>query len=271
VKGATGGIGGPVLRERRLKARLSVVLTLFFCVPYFLLQRFPVMPVRELPLTALDRAVAFVPAWVWIYQSVYLLMTIVPWLSDSADHLRRYARGFMLQSAIGFAFFLLLPIDAPRPAVVPAGGMFGLLVSYDLTLNSFPSLHVGLAAYTALFALEASRGRLAPAPRAVVLAALGVWVCLIAFATLATKQHYAVDLPAGALLGWICHRRVWSRRFQRSTHVETIGTGSWRDPLDHVPGGVVVGAAAAGFRESTGRSGSSGASRAEADLRAGCP
>ena len=195
----------------RLKIALSAVLTVFFCVPYFTLQRVPIFPVRRLAPGAIDDAIGFVPEWVWVYQSVYLLLSAVPWLCDSAHELRRYARGFMVQSAIGFAFFLFLPIEAPRPDVVPDEVMFRLLVSYDKLLNSFPSLHVGLSVYTVLFAARISRGRL-PAPlRSGMLLGLSLWAGAIAFSALATKQHYAIDLPAGAVLAWLCHRRVSER------------------------------------------------------------
>ena len=37
----------------------------------------------------------------------------------------------------------------------------------------------------------------------------GLWTAVIAYAALATKQHYAIDLPAGALLACVCHWYTW--------------------------------------------------------------
>ena len=99
----------------KMKAALSVGLTLFFCVPYFTLQRLTLLPVRTLPLSAVDRAIAFDPRWVWAYQSVYLLLTIVPWMVTSRSDLRRYARGFMVLSAVGFAFSCCCHSAGPAP------------------------------------------------------------------------------------------------------------------------------------------------------------
>lgn len=192
----------------RLKLGLSSLLTAFFCLPYFTLQSVQFAPVRTLPLATLDRAVPFVPEWAWVYQSIYLLLSIVPWLSASATHLWRYTRGFVLLASIGFAFFLVLPIHGPRPDVPASDPMFRLLVSYDTPLNSFPSLHVGLSVFTLLFGVRISHGLVPPLRRAAI-AGLVVWVAAIAFATLATKQHYAVDLPAGALLALGCHAWSW--------------------------------------------------------------
>ena len=149
---------------------------------------------------------------VWVYQSVYLLVSIVPWLSPSATELKRYARGFVLLSSAGFLFFLLLPIQGPRPDAVAADPMFRLLVSYDAPLNSFPSLHVGLSVYTVLFAAGMLSRR--------AVAGLSIWAAAIAFAAIATKQHYAVDLPAGALLAWACHR--WTSFMGRRRSGTTI-------------------------------------------------
>jgi membrane-associated phospholipid phosphatase len=193
----------------KIKAVLSAGLTLFFCLPYFTLQRLTIFPARTLPLSAIDRAIDFDPRWVWAYQSVYLLLTIVPWLITTRLELRRYARGFVQLSAVGFAFFLLLPVRGPRPDVEAADFMFRILLWYDRPLNCFPSLHVGLAVYTVLFASGVSRGRMTPAARRSAVFLAGLWTALIAYAALATKQHYAIDLPAGALLACVCYWWTW--------------------------------------------------------------
>ena len=154
------GLSTTLLRAHwRRKAALSLGLTIAFCLPYFLLQHVVFFPVRRLPLSALDSAIAFNPQWVWVYQSVYVLISIVPWFLASVDDLNRYARGFLLQAYLGFAVFLLLPIAGPRPAAASGGAMFQLLLSYDSSLNSFPSLHVGLAVYTVFVAAALSHGR----------------------------------------------------------------------------------------------------------------
>jgi membrane-associated phospholipid phosphatase len=198
-----------VSAELGLKLALSLALAVFFCVPYFLLQAAPVFPVRTLPLTWMDRAVTFSPNWVWVYQSVYLLMAIVPWLAARRDTLLRYARGFVWLSTAAFVCFFLVPVAGPRPLEVPNSGMFAVLVWYDGPLNSFPSLHCGLAAYTVLLAAEISRDSLPSRSRQVLLGALAAWLVFICYATLATKQHYAVDVAPGLLLGWLGHGLAW--------------------------------------------------------------
>ena len=85
-------MGKALAAHWRHKAALSFALTLAFCVPYFLLQHVVLLPVRRLPLSLLDLSIPFSPGWVWIYQSVYVLISIVPWFANSTDDLHRYAR-----------------------------------------------------------------------------------------------------------------------------------------------------------------------------------
>ncbi|HSC28755.1 MAG TPA: phosphatase PAP2 family protein [Vicinamibacterales bacterium] len=264
------GIWRALTAEWRLKLALSAGLTIFFCVPYFTLQRVSIVPAARLPLGAIDLAVPFVPAWVWVYQSIYLLLTVVPWLLDSAGALHRYGRGFVLQSAVGFAFFLLLPVEGPRPDRIPQDGMFGLLASYDRPLNCFPSLHVALATYTVCIAASAFRRRLPVSSHKTTVIILSAWVVAIAAATLFTKQHYAIDLPAGALLGWLSHRWAWTRPSERSPHARTIRSGARPDPVGLMPRSSGLRATARGGGAGRpGGGGPPGAPGSQADLRAG--
>jgi membrane-associated phospholipid phosphatase len=141
-----------------------------------------------------------------VYQSLYLLLPVA-WLSETRDQLRRYAIGFALLSIVGFICFLLWPVAGPRPQEIPSGGMYGLLARYDTTLNSFPSLHIALAAYSACVGIAVSSGRL----RRILCLALPAWVALIAYSTLATRQHYLVDLPPGVALGFLAQLIAWAR------------------------------------------------------------
>jgi membrane-associated phospholipid phosphatase len=201
-------VAARVTAHWQYKTALSVALTLLFCVPYFTLQRVTLFPVRTLDMTAIDRAVSFDPRWVWVYQSVYLLIAIIPWAVTSRPQLERYARGFLALSLVAFACFLFFPIAGPRPDTTPETGMFSWLVWYDKPTNAMPSLHVGLAAFTVFFGARATAGLLAPAIRLRLIVIGVLWVAAIAYAALATKQHYAVDLPAGVVAAWLAHWAV---------------------------------------------------------------
>jgi hypothetical protein len=191
----------------RLKVALTAIVGFTFCVPYFLIGNFPLLPVRELSLTALDRAIGFHPyPWVWIYQSEYIIVNAIPWLARRRGELIRYVRGFAMLSLISFLVFLLFPIRAPKPAVENATGMYWLLQQYDVPYNSLPSLHAGLVVYTLAFGnrivgRDVGRG---------VKLLFVVWAALILFATLATKEHYLVDIVTGVALALLVDR--WAGR-----------------------------------------------------------
>jgi len=189
-----------------LKLALYFVLSAVFCLGYFGLQRFPLYPARTLPLSSLDEAIGFHPSAVFIYQSVYLLIPMFPFLANTPEQLFRYVRGFAWLCGASFLIFGLLPIDGPRPDVNSHNVMFQLMTSYDAKANAMPSLHLGLAVYSILFGHQLSKGMVQL--RRIVWIAV-VWTLLIAYATLATKQHYAIDLPAGAALAGVSHYLAW--------------------------------------------------------------
>src|SRR5262245_22788494 len=94
-----------VLAERQLKCTRGLLLLFGFCVPYFALQRVTLFPMRMLPMTVVDWAIPFDPAWAWVYQSGYLLIIGVPWLLSRASDIRRYVNGFIVISCLGFICF----------------------------------------------------------------------------------------------------------------------------------------------------------------------
>jgi membrane-associated phospholipid phosphatase len=99
--------------------------------------------------------------------------------------------------ALQMLFFVFFPVETPEKwrALNQGRGkserFLAFVRRFDGASNCFPSMHVSVATLTALH----------------LQSALGPWVflfpVLIALSCLFTKQHYLVDLPAGAALGWI--------------------------------------------------------------------
>ena len=201
-----GRLPARVVAHWELKAALACAIGVPFTAAYLLIGHFPLVPVRHLPLTWLDRAIGFHPyAWVWIYQSVYVPINVIPWLAERRDDLRRYVRGFVMISLVSFAVFLAWPIHAPKPVVENPRGMYWLLLQYDAPYNSLPSLHAGLLAYTLAFGRRVAGNE---APRTLKLICLA-WAALILYGTLATKEHYAIDIVAGVALGLVGDWWAW--------------------------------------------------------------
>lgn len=202
----------------KTKLALLAGLTVGFSIPYIYLAHHPLFTPHDLPLTWLDRAAGFNPQWVWVYQSVYLLTGFLPWLAQTREQLRRYIIGFSILCTLSFAIFIFFPTRIPRIAIENPAGMYWLLMLYDGPYNAMPSLHVGFLFYTLCFA----RRICAAIPYAVWMMLI-VWFGLIAWSTLALKEHYAVDLLVGVAFGWLSHLAAWSRMFRTSGSASQSG------------------------------------------------
>jgi membrane-associated phospholipid phosphatase len=190
----------------RLKLGVTAVVTVLFWSCYLLLSRHALLPVHTLPMTRLDTWVGFRPVpWAWVYESIFLLTGVIPWLIISQEELRRYVSGFALLSVVSFAVFAFFPVASPRQAQMGASAFLIFITQVDGPLNAFPSLHAGCLVYTLALVRRLFGRQLNP----LVATALVIWAGLILFGTLATKQHYAVDLLAGGLLGWAADRVAW--------------------------------------------------------------
>jgi membrane-associated phospholipid phosphatase len=173
---------------------------------YELPQRWHLGHPVELRLTALDRAVPFLPASGLAYFGafIFVLATFLA-LRDRVEA-TRFLYASLLAQGVGMLCFLLWPVQYPRelyPLPANSSALGAALVAYvrgsDAPLNCLPSLHVSTAVICAL----SLRGhRWFPAA---VLAAVAS-----AASTLTFKQHYLVDAIAGAALGfaawWTCFR-----------------------------------------------------------------
>ncbi len=193
----------------RLKLGVTAVVSVLFWSFYLFLSRHPLFPVHMLPLSWLDIWAGYRPnPWGWIYESIFLLTGISPWLIISREQLRRYIVGFALLSTASFVVFALFPVASPRPKDSQLSTFLIFITQVDgPTDTAFPSLHAGCLVY----ALALIRHLFGPRLNPIVAILLLVWAGLILFGTLATKQHYAVDLLAGGLLGWAADWVAWRR------------------------------------------------------------
>jgi len=205
----------PLALRARLRAcwreKIAVLLglTVGICVPYATLQRVGAFPLRTLPETPLDRWVAFEPAWIVAYVSLALLVPFAPLMATRRDELARYAKGLALLCLPAFATFLLFPVAGPRPEAAPEHALYALLIRWDTPTNAFPSLHAGLAVFSLLFAHRVWGQDLPRPARAAAGIVGGLWGALILYSTLATRQHWAIDLAPGVLLAYAAHTWVW--------------------------------------------------------------
>lgn len=208
--GEAGSLSTLPLRAR-LRAHLGpkicvlLGLSLGICIPYFGLQQIERSALHSVPLTAIDRAIPFEPAWTWAYISLALLVPLAPLLSTTTVQLARYAGGLALLCLPCFVIFFLFPVEGPRPALLPDDALYRWIVGVDRPSNSMPSLHAGLTVYSLLHLRRVLDARHHP-----VIERVGwVWGLAIVYSTLATRQHWVVDLPVGMLIAWAAHSIAW--------------------------------------------------------------
>ena len=181
--------------DRVIQLVVSVFLIVGVYQFYFWCQCNPLAPARELKLP-MDDLIPYRPRWVWIYSFLYYpVIVAINWLVTSPRHYLYVAISYMLLLAFQMAFFTLFPVATPiawRECNRKRGRserFLAFVQSLDARSNSFPSMHTSVATLTALH----------------LYSGFGPWVfafpALIGVSCLYTKQHYIVDVPAGALLG----------------------------------------------------------------------
>jgi len=191
---------GSRLRERQwLKILGTTAWIWLFFIGYFHLLRNPFGPVTEMPWTAVDEWIPFQPGWLVPYLSLWVYVGIAPGLQRGLLPLLSYGFWSGVLCLTGLAAFMLWPTRVP-PATFDAGGFpgFDLLQGIDAAGNACPSMHVAIAIFTCCWIEKILRG--AGAPWLLRLANLA-WFLAIAYSTVATRQHVALDVLAGGLLG----------------------------------------------------------------------
>jgi membrane-associated phospholipid phosphatase len=172
-----------------------------FFAGYFLLLKFPVFPVTEMPLTALDRLVPLQPGALLAYVSLWIYVPLVPGLMVETREISGFFRTAALLCLVGFGIFFFWPTAVPALNLDWSGHpAFAHLKEADDTGNACPSLHVAFA----VFCAGLLQRQLRNLPGDSFLRCLSwLWCAGIAYSTLATRQHVAIDVFAGSILGAI--------------------------------------------------------------------
>jgi membrane-associated phospholipid phosphatase len=181
-------------RPYRVSVSMVVLVSLVPC--YIFIAELVSERALHVPELVLDRVVPLQPAWALVYGSLYLFAILLPvFVVRQEEQIRRTVRAYLMVWVVAYVCFLTYPTMGPRPVkVIGEGfGVWGLrfLYSADPPYNCFPSLHVAHSFVSALTCYRVHRG---------VGIATALCASLIGVSTLYTKQHYIVDVIAGALL-----------------------------------------------------------------------
>ncbi|WP_455823188.1 phosphatase PAP2/dual specificity phosphatase family protein [Pseudomonas graminis] len=141
-------------------------------------------------------------AWTIVpYWSIDLLYGFSLLLPNSRHELKQHALRLLSAQVIAVSCFLIWPLrfTFERPELDGVfGWLFAVLAGFDKPFNQAPSLHIALLVILWVMYQRHSQGLW----RWVVHG----WFALIGISVLTTYQHHFIDLPTGALAGWLC---VW--------------------------------------------------------------
>lgn len=180
---------------------MTSILTGLFFLGYFYIQRHPMHTPTLMPLTALDARIPFQPQALFAYVSVWIYIGAGPGLQRTFAGFLLYGLWVCALCVAGLAIFHIWPTQVPelmRGATDFPG--FAVLYRADNASNACPSMHVAIAMFTAVRIDEVLRSTCSPLSLRMLNAA---WFVVIAYSTLAIKQHVVLDVAAGALLGLV--------------------------------------------------------------------
>lgn len=200
-----------MLSDICLKAAGTPLFIALFFGAYFYVLKYPMYTPMLMPMTAVDRLVPFQPLAFYIYASLWVYVSLPPALLASRRELYGYGAvmAAMCITALGIFYFW--------PTAVPPTGIdwslypdMEFLKNLDAAGNACPSLHVATAVFSGLWLHRLLR-RFGVPPWILLLN--GGWCSGIVYSTLAVRQHVAVDVLAGLVLGLLAAglslRRHW--------------------------------------------------------------
>ncbi|MES2964435.1 MAG: phosphatase PAP2 family protein [Bdellovibrionota bacterium] len=176
-----------------------VMVTAWILVAYGIPNKVSLFQPTPVPLISLDNLIGFSPGWVWAYISYYLLLVLPYFVTDDEDVLNQMIYSFSTAAGMSALFFLFFPTNLPRELYpTAAAGDFMSVLALDVirlidsSVNCFPSMHVTLTTIAAMTLMRASRRW----------AWIAIpWSLAIFYSTVATKQHYALDVIGGIFFG----------------------------------------------------------------------
>lgn len=161
------------------------------------------------------------PFWAWSivpYWSIDLLYGLSLLLPSSRHELKRHALRLLSAQVVAVCCFLLWPLrftfDRPELDGV-FGWLFAVLAGFDKPFNQAPSLHIALLVILWVMYQRHSRG-----PWRWLIHG---WFALIGISVLTTYQHHFIDVPTGALAGWLC---VWLWPLDRPSPLSSLRVGT---------------------------------------------
>jgi membrane-associated phospholipid phosphatase len=192
-------IAAVIIQRLYLKSiGIPLFIGLFFGA-YFYVLKAPAYPTTVMPFTWLDRMIGFQPWAMSLYVSLWVYVCLPPALLATRRELYRYGMAMAATCLVGLIAFYFWPTAVPAADIDWArypGVDF--LKNVDAAGNAFPSLHVATALFSGAWLDHLLRRFGAPPWGRLV---NWMWCIGIIYSTLATRQHVALDVLGGLMLG----------------------------------------------------------------------
>jgi len=193
----------PVLRSRRGKYAAALLVALACAALYVVPGQWALERAQVIGLYAWEQRIPWIPQTVWPYLAQYPLLVAAYACCGDLRRCSRFLYAALFAQTIAAACFIALPLRYPREAFAAAAlpdpattAVAAWVRAMDAPVNCLPSLHVTSCLFCMLL-LGRGGGVWRLAGHAVALSSMA--------STLTFKQHYAIDLLAGAavaILAW---------------------------------------------------------------------
>ena len=186
-------------RHLHIKSIGTLLFIGLFFGAYFYLLKEPAYPTTVMPITWLDGLIGFQPLALPMYISLWVYVSMPPAFLATRRELYGYGLAMAGTCLAGLVVFYLWPTAVPAADIDWAQYPdVDFLKSLDASGNACPSLHVATAVFSGIWLHRLLRRFGAPLW---ILFLNGMWCSGIVYSTLATRQHVAVDVLAGLVLG----------------------------------------------------------------------
>jgi protein-tyrosine phosphatase/membrane-associated phospholipid phosphatase len=146
-----------------------------------------------------ERAIPFLDWTIIPYWSINAFYGLSLFVCATKAELDTHGRRLLTAQVVAVTCFILFPLrfTFTQPETHGfAGFLFTALTSFDKPFNQAPSLHIALLIILwVLYARHVPRW---------ALWLLHPWFLLVGVSVLTTYQHHFIDIPTGALLGFVC-------------------------------------------------------------------
>lgn len=213
----------PVIAHQRFKPTY-LAIWMPYILAYQIVNRYPLFEPTTLPFSQLDRVIPFVPQLLPVYVGylVYYFWTVARMENDR--EVNRAFYGTHLQLFLSLPVFVFFPVTMPRDLFY-IGQTYNWADVFwrwfDAPNNCIPSLHAANIMLLMQLNWHLPRRWFSVATGAAIITS-----------TVFVKQHYVVDVVAGALV-YLAARGFLARL--EITGVDVTGWGLWRRSALRVP------------------------------------